>query len=43
MVTALVYATLHGLMDLELGGRTKPEKGLGSIEAVVHLLLRLLR
>jgi AcrR family transcriptional regulator len=43
MVTALVYATLHGLMDLELGGRTNPEKGLGSIEAVVYLLLRLLR
>jgi AcrR family transcriptional regulator len=43
MVTALLYATLHGLMDLELGGRTDPEKGLGNIEAVVHLLLRLLR
>jgi AcrR family transcriptional regulator len=43
MVTALLYATLHGLMDLELGGRTKPEKGLGNIEAVVYLLLRLLR
>lgn len=43
MVTALVYATLHGLMDLELGGRSNTEKGLGNIEAVVHLLLRLLR
>jgi AcrR family transcriptional regulator len=43
MVTALLYATMHGLMDLELGGRGKPQKGLGDIEAVVHLLLRLLR
>lgn len=42
-VTALLYATMHGLMDLELGGRGKPQKGLGDIEAVVHLLLRLLR
>jgi AcrR family transcriptional regulator len=43
MVAALVYATLHGLVDLEIGGRTNPKKGLDNIEAVVHLLLSLLQ
>lgn len=43
MVTALLYSTMHGLMDLELGGRGKAEKGLSKIETVVDLLLRLLR
>jgi AcrR family transcriptional regulator len=40
--TALIYATMHGLLDLEISGRNKPEKGLGDIEKIAHLLLRLL-
>jgi AcrR family transcriptional regulator len=42
-VTALLYATLHGLMDIELGQRALPEKGLGDIAAVADLLVELLR
>ena len=42
-VTALLYATLHGLMDIELGQRARPEKGLGDINAVADLLIELLR
>lgn len=41
-VTALIYACLHGLIDLELGGKARSEKGLGSIEKIVDLLLGLL-
>ena len=41
-LTGLIYATLHGAIDLELGGRAKEAKGLGSIEAAVDLLLGLL-
>ncbi len=41
-LTGLIYATLHGAIDLELGGRAKEAKGLGSIEATVNLLLDLL-
>lgn len=41
-MTGLIYATLHGAIDLELGGRAKKAKGLGSIEATVDLLLDLL-
>jgi AcrR family transcriptional regulator len=41
-LTALLYATLHGLVDLELGGRARPAKGLGDIETIVALVLRLL-
>lgn len=40
--TALIYATMHGLLDLEISGRNNPEKGLGDIEKIAHLLLRLL-
>lgn len=41
-LTGLIYATLHGAIDLELGGRAKEAKGLGSIEATMGLLLDLL-
>ncbi len=41
-LTGLIYATLHGAIDLELGGRAKKAKGLGSIEATIDLLLDLL-
>jgi len=41
-MAGLIYATLHGAIDLELGGRAKKAKGLGSIEATVDLLLDLL-
>ncbi len=40
-LTGLIHATLHGAIDLELGGRAREEKGLGSIEATVALLLEL--
>ena len=40
-LTGLIYATLHGAIDLELGGRAREAKGLGSIEAIVDLLLDL--
>jgi AcrR family transcriptional regulator len=42
-LTGLIYASLHGAIDLELGGRSGGAKGLGSIEATVDLLFRLLR
>lgn len=41
-LTGLIYATLHGAIDIELGGRAREAKGLGSIEATVDLLLDLL-
>lgn len=42
-LTGLIYATLHGAIDLELGGRSSGSKGLGSIEATADLLFQLLR
>ena len=41
-LTGLVYATVHGAIDLELGGRSSDSKGLASIEDTVHLLLDML-
>ena len=41
-MTALLYACLHGLIDLELGGKARSSKGLGSIEKIANLLLDLL-
>lgn len=41
-LTGLIYATLHGAIDLDLGGRARDAKGLGQIEATVGLLLDLL-
>ncbi|WP_158811323.1 TetR/AcrR family transcriptional regulator [Beijerinckia sp. L45] len=40
--TALIYATAHGLADLELSGRTRAAKGLTDVDAVASLLLDLL-
>lgn len=37
-LTGLIYATLHGAIDLRLGGRARQEKGLGSVRATVDLL-----
>ena len=42
-LTGLVYATIHGAIDLELGGRASGAKGLGDIDATVALLFDLLR
>jgi AcrR family transcriptional regulator len=42
-LTGLIYATLHGAIDLDLGGRSSGSKGLGSIEATANLLFHLLR
>lgn len=41
-LTGLIYATLHGAIDLELGGRARDAKGLDSIEVTVTLLFDLL-
>lgn len=41
-VTGLIYATLHGAIDLEIGGRARGEKGLGRIEETAGLLFDLL-
>ncbi len=41
-VAGLIYATLHGAIDLEIGGRAREAKGLGSIDATMDLLLDLL-
>ena len=42
-LTGLIYATLHGAIDLELGGRSSGAKGLGDIGATAGLLFDLLR
>lgn len=39
----LIYAALHGAIDLELGGRASGSKGLGGTEATVDLLFHPLR
>lgn len=41
-LTALLYSSLHGLIDLELGGRARESKGLGNIETISNLLLNLI-
>jgi AcrR family transcriptional regulator len=41
-LTSLIYASVHGLIDLQAGGRMRQEKGLASVEGGVDLLLRLL-
>jgi AcrR family transcriptional regulator len=42
-LTGLIYAALHGAIDLELGGRSSEAKGLGSSKATVELLFHLLK
>lgn len=41
-LTSLVFATLHGLIDLESGGRMRHEKGLSSPSESMQLLTTLL-
>ena len=41
-LTGLIYAALHGAIDLHLGGRAVGAKGLGSIEATAALLFDIL-
>lgn len=41
-LTSLIYASVHGLVDLQAGGRMRQEKGLGTVEGGVDLLLKLL-
>ena len=42
-LTGLIYATLHGAIDLEIGGRASGAKGLGSVETTASLLFGLLK
>ena len=42
-LAGLIYATAHGLIDLQLGGRMRERKGLTAPEQGVALLLRLLQ
>ncbi len=41
-LTSLIYASVHGLIDLQAGGRMRKEKGLATVEGGVDLLLKLL-
>jgi AcrR family transcriptional regulator len=41
-LTGLLYASVHGLIDIEAGGRMRREKGLTSVAESVDLLLDLL-
>lgn len=42
-LAGLIYATTHGLIDLEAGGRMREQKGLSAAEQGVSLFLNLLR
>ena len=42
-MTSLIYAVLHGLLDLQAGGRMRAEKGFTSVRDGVFLLLMLIR
>ena len=41
-LTGLIYAALHGAIDLHIGGRATDAKGLGSAAATADLLFELL-
>ena len=41
-LSGLIYAAVHGAIDLEIGGRANGEKGLANVADTVGLLLRLL-
>ena len=42
-LTGLIYAALHGAIDLNIGGRASGAKGLDNVEATAGLLLNLLK
>ena len=42
-LAGLIYATAHGLVDLQAGGRMREQKGLTTVEQTMALLLNLLR
>lgn len=42
-LTGLIYATLHGAIDLDIGGRASGQKGLGSVKDTAALLFDLLK
>ena len=41
-LTGLLYASVHGLIDIEAGGRMRREKGLTSVQESMNLLIDLL-
>ena len=41
-LAGLIYATVHGAIDLEIGGRASGEKGLANVPDTLDLLLQLL-
>ncbi len=41
-LAGLIYATVHGAIDLEIGGRASSEKGLANVTETLDLLLQLL-
>lgn len=41
-ITSLVFATVHGMIDLELGGRMKNNRETSAPEEIVELLLELI-
>lgn len=42
-LTGLIYASVHGLIDLQVGGRMRQEKGLTDAHKGAELLVKLLR
>ncbi len=42
-LTGLIYASVHGLIDLQMGGRMRKEKGLTDAYKGVELLVKLLQ
>lgn len=41
-LTGLIYATVHGLLDLKAGGRMREEKGFSDVMSGASLMLRLI-
>lgn len=41
-LSGLLYAAMHGLIDLEASGRMRLKKGLSSVGQSIDLLIRLL-
>ncbi|WP_167321218.1 TetR/AcrR family transcriptional regulator [Alloalcanivorax dieselolei] len=42
-LSGLIYASMHGAIDLQIGGRSGERKGLGSVREVLDLLLAMLK